>query len=261
MLVSTFSSGSRGNCTLVCSKGKNFLIDCGISMRRVTNNLALSALKPEDISAILITHEHADHVCGLAMLCKHHNIPVFAPRTIANHLSYSVAGVEKYIHVIPDGEKLVFDGVSVSAFHTSHDTDESVGYRIEGDSVFALATDTGIVTDEMYSGLCGADVAVIESNHDVDMLLSGPYPYYLKRRILSQRGHLSNADCGVLAAYLADRGTRYIILGHLSRENNSPSLAYDTVRNALGSREVLLYVAPESDRLTLELGGEKIWCP
>lgn len=257
MQITTFASGSRGNCTLVSCSGKNFLIDCGISMRRIKENLSLSALKPEDITAIFITHEHADHVCGLSMLCKHYNIPVFAPRTVANHLSYSVAGVENYLNMIPADGKIVFDEVKVSAFHTSHDTDESVGYRIEADSVFAFATDTGIVTDEMYSGLLGADAVIIESNHDVDMLLGGTYPYYLKRRILSERGHLSNADCGSLAAFIADSGAKYIILGHLSRENNTPRLAFDTVKKALGSREVMLYVAPEAERLTLELGGEK----
>ena len=257
MRIITFASGSKGNCTLVSCAGHHFLIDCGISMRRIKSSLAAIGLKIEDISAIFITHEHSDHICGLSMLTKYYNIPICAPRTVAKHLRYSIAGVEDCLRVFPTEGKCDFGGVLVSAFHTSHDTEESVGYRFESECVFALATDTGVVTDEMLSGLLGADAVVLESNHDVDMLMSGSYPYTLKRRILSDHGHLSNEACGELAAYLADWGTKYIILGHLSRENNSPARAFHTVKNALNGREVLLLVAPESEPLTLELGGSE----
>lgn len=256
MRIITFASGSRGNCTLVSTAQQHFLIDCGISMRRIKENLALSGLKPEDITAIFITHEHTDHVCGLSMLCKYCKIPIYAPRTVANHLSASIAGASDYLRVFPVNEAVLFGSVAVSAFHTSHDTDESVGYRIEGDRVFALATDTGCVSDEVFDGLRGADAVIIESNHDVDMLLNGPYPYYLKRRILSDRGHLSNAACALLALRLAESGTRYIVLGHLSRENNSPRKAFDETSGVLQGRGAMLFIAPEAERLSLELGGD-----
>ena len=257
MRIITFASGSRGNCTLVSTAGMHFLIDCGISMRRIKSCLACAGINPAQLSGILITHEHSDHISGLAMLIKYFNIPVFAPRTVANHLRYSVAGVEDSLNIISCDICHDFGPVKLYAFRTSHDTEESVGYRIEGDRTFALATDTGTVTPSVLTGLLGADAVVIESNHDVDMLLSGSYPYMLKKRILSERGHLSNADCGRLAAKLADNGTSHIILGHLSRENNSPARAFQTVKTALEGREVLLAVAPEAEMLTLELGGNE----
>ena len=256
MRIITLASGSKGNCTLVSTFGAHFLIDCGISMRRIKSALACVGISPADLSGIFITHEHSDHIAGLPMLIKYFNIPVFAPRTVAKHLRYSVAGVEERLRIMPAQGQLTLGGIKISAFRTSHDTEESVGYRIEGDSVFALATDSGIVTQEMLSGLLGADAVVIESNHDVDMLLSGSYPYMLKKRILSDHGHLSNADCGRLAAHLADWGTKYIILGHLSRENNSPARAFETVRALLAGRDVMLLVAPEAEPFTVEIGGD-----
>ena len=137
-------------------------------------------------------------------------------------------------------------------FPTSHDVSESVGWRVAGSSVFALATDTGCVTPELVSALAGAETVLIEANHDPDMLRAGPYPWYLKRRILSERGHLSNDDCAALACRLAESGTRQIVLGHLSRENNSPALAFRTVSAALAGKGAALYVAPAEDRFTLE---------
>lgn len=253
MQVVTFASGSTGNCALVSCESGHILIDAGISMKRIKSNLALSGLTVGDVSGILITHEHSDHISGLAMLIKYYDIPVYAPRTVASHLHYSIAGIDECLHIIPVGEAFELGGMIVTAFSTPHDTEQSVGYRIERDCVFAIATDMGHVTDEVAASLRGADAVIIEANHDVDMLMGGPYPYYLKRRILSPNGHLSNSDCAGLAAYLADSGTRYIVLGHLSRENNTPALAYQTVRDALGGREVFLCAAPAAERLTLSV--------
>ena len=141
----------------------------------------------------------------------------------------------------------------VRCFPTSHDTDESVGWRVEGSAVFALATDTGCVTPAITQALSGADCVLVEANHDLEMLRTGPYPVYLKRRILSARGHLSNDDCAALCAVLAAGGTRQIVLGHLSRENNRPSVAYRTVLPALAGTQAQLCVAPADDRLTVEV--------
>ncbi len=225
-------------------------------MRRIRTNLELCSLKPEDINAIFITHQHSDHISGLGMLTKHYDIPVYAPRSTARHLLMSMCCPAQLLRVFPVGDSLIFDDVKICSFATSHDTDESVGYRVEGDKVFALATDTGVVTDDVFCGLRGADAVIIESNHDVEMLRFGNYPYQLKRRILSPRGHLSNDDCAELACLLADEGTAYIILGHLSRENNTPGKAFSAVSAALNGRGVQLYVAPEAERLSLEIGGE-----
>lgn len=225
-------------------------------MRRIKTNLALCGLCPSDINAIFITHQHSDHISGLGMLTKYYAIPVFAPRSTSRYLAASLCCPEELLYVQPVGSEVSFDGVRVRSFATSHDTEESAGYRIEADRVFALATDTGVVTDDVFRGLCGSDAVVIESNHDIDMLRYGEYPYYLKQRIMSDRGHLSNDACAQLACRLAEEGTQYFILGHLSRENNTPSKAFAAVSTALAGRGVKLYVAPEAERLSLEISGD-----
>jgi phosphoribosyl 1,2-cyclic phosphodiesterase len=261
MRLVTLASGSKGNCTLISGGEWNILIDAGISMRRIKQGLALCGLTLDDVDAILITHEHSDHVSALPMLAKHCNIPIYAPRTVAGHLRCAVAGVENSLREIPVGEDLAIGGATVRAFHTPHDTDESVGYRISGECVFAIATDMGHVTEEVESGLLGADAVMIEANHDPDMLRENPrYPYPLKERILSPNGHLSNGDCAKLAARLADNGARYIVLGHLSRENNTPALACRTVGEALKGRDVFLCAAPEAESLSLSLERSGVCC-
>ena len=251
MLLTTFASGSTGNCALVRAGGGNILIDAGISMKRIRENLALSGLLPEDLAGILITHEHSDHISGLEMMIKYHGTPVYAPETLAGSLRLSVRGADNRLRVIPVGEGFELGCMRVTAFRTPHDTDESVGYRIECGCTLGFATDMGCVTDGVLDALYGCEAALIEANHDTDMLMRGPYPPHLKRRILSPRGHLSNDDCARLAAALAEGGTKYIVLGHLSRENNTPELAYKTVREALGDREIYLAAAPMAGRLTV----------
>ena len=252
MRLVTFASGSTGNCALV-SAGKHVLIDAGISLRRIRANLSLSGLTPEDVSGVLITHEHSDHISGLAMLVKYHKVPVYAPAAVASFLRGSIPGIDACLSEIAPDEAFSLGEMSIRAFPTPHDARQSVGYRIESGAVFGFATDMGHVTEETVSGLSGADAAVIEANHDTDMLLDGPYPAYLKRRVLSERGHLSNKDSAALGLRLAEGGTRTIILGHLSRENNTPSLACRTVREALGDKEVFVCAAPADQRLTVEI--------
>ena len=253
MRLTTFASGSSGNCALLSADGVHVLLDAGISFRKIKENLALSGLAPEALSAVLITHEHSDHVGGLATFVKKCAVPIYAPRTVANRLRYAIAGVEKCLREVSDETPFSLGSLHLRCFRTPHDTEESVGWRIEsGSGCFALATDMGCITETVQGGLCGADTVVIEANHDTEMLRYGPYPPALKRRILSDHGHLSNENCGILAAYLADRGTKQIVLGHLSRENNTPEKAFAAVKAALEQRETALYVAPAYGRLTLE---------
>lgn len=253
MQIITLASGSTGNCTLLTDGDTSVLIDAGISAKRICTALSQFGIAPEQLSGILITHEHSDHINGLKILLKHHDIPVFAPRTVANHLRWSIAGVEDYIAELPCGCTSRVGGLSVVPFHTPHDTPESVGYRFIGSSTFGFCTDCGHVTEDVLDGLEGADSVIIEANHDLDMLKLGSYPVSLKRRILSDFGHLSNDCCGELAVKLYDSGTRKIILGHLSRENNTPSLALDTVCSAFSQvgiipgRDIIIDVAPEKE--------------
>ncbi len=254
MRIVVFASGSSGNCMLLSDGGTQLLIDAGISMRRVQSSLARAGFSIDDVSGVLITHEHADHISGLKMLLKYHQLPVYAPHTVAARLCGMLPEAEERMHVIPVGQSFDLGALRVRAFHTPHDTDESVGYRVEGEGSFALATDMGTVTDEVLGGLLGAGTVLIESNHDLDMLCDGPYPATLKRRILSDHGHLSNADCAELAARLVREGTETVILGHLSRENNRPEIALRTCKEALAGSGARLCCAPDFGFLSLETG-------
>ena len=256
MKLSVYASGSSGNCLLLSSGSTHILIDAGISKRRIEGSLAQSGLSMREIGGVLITHEHSDHISGLKMLLKYYALPVYAPRTVANRLRGCLPEAEPYLRVIPVNESFSIGDLTVTAFHTPHDTDESVGYRVQSGGVFALATDMGHVTEEVLNALSGADAVLIESNHDEEMLRYGPYPVYLKRRILSDSGHLSNACCAELARALALGGTKQIILGHLSRENNTPALAMQAARESTAGLPVELYCAPVYGCLSLPVGEE-----
>lgn len=260
MRVCVFASGSDGNCLLISESGTNVLLDAGISMRRVENSLAQAGISMRDVGGVLITHEHSDHISGLKMLLKHYQIEIFAPHTVAGRLIDILPDAEAHMHIIPVGEHFKLGCFDIFAFHTSHDTDESVGYRVSGDGVFAIATDTGCVTDEIISGLTGADTVLVESNHDERMLIDGPYPVYLKRRILSDTGHLSNEKCAALARRLADSGTRRFILGHLSRTNNTPALAHDAAAAMLRDTETEVFCAPVYGFMEFDVGERAECC-
>lgn len=256
MEIFTLASGSAGNCTLVTEGDTAVLIDAGISAKRITTALSQLGLSAAQLSGILITHEHTDHVCGLKTLLKHFEIPIFAPRTVANHLCWSIAGLETYLSLLVPGQDEQLGSFSVLPFRTPHDTPESVGYRLTGAAAsFGLCTDLGHVTQEVLEGLSGVNAALIEANHDPDMLRNGSYPAMLKRRILSEHGHLSNEACGQLAAALFEGGTSSLVLGHLSRENNRPGLARETVGAALAragadlENSFYLDAAPEKEPL------------
>lgn len=260
MKVSVFASGSSGNCLLVDNEDTGLLIDAGISLRRIRTALQQAGHCMQDIGGVLITHEHSDHISGLKMLVKYHQLPVYAPRTVANRLRGLLPEIGDSLREIPVGEPFTVGNLTVLAFHTPHDTDESVGYRVEGDGIYAHATDMGCVTEEVLRALTGADTVLIESNHDEEMLRYGPYPVHLKRRILSDRGHLSNDNCAKLARTLADSGTRRIILGHLSRENNTPQKAFIASSAALAGTDAALYCAPVLGLLTVPVERETLCC-
>ena len=253
MRLHVFASGSGGNCLLVEDGDARLLIDAGISRRRVTAALASLGCAMEQIGGVLITHEHSDHISGLESLAKGTQFPVFAPHTVAARLEGALPSLSERLRVIPVGEPFSLGSLRITAFHTSHDTDESVGYRIEGSGIYAHATDTGCVTEEMRRFLRGADTVLLESNHDEEMLRYGPYPFYLKKRILSARGHLSNANCAAFARELAESGTKQIILAHLSRENNTPRKALECTSLALEGMNTRLCCAPVLGCLTVDI--------
>ena len=239
----TLASGSSGNCSLVRAGKTTLLIDAGISCRRIERSLRMLGLTLGDLTAVLITHEHADHVSGLATLTKKCAAPVYVTRGAAHILTCPVSPFTA-------GDTLTFAGCMVRSFSTSHDAADPVGYRIDtaGGSLGFL-TDTGFVTDAAAETLLGVDALLLEANHDLAALENGPYPYFLKRRILSREGHLSNDAAAEFALNAVKAGARDILLAHLSKENNTPELAEYAVARALQAAglSIRLCVAPRDE--------------
>ena len=212
----TLASGSSGNALLLSCGSTHLLVDAGISCRRITKSLEELGLTPADLTAILITHTHADHISGLQTLLKRTDCPVCATSRTLHDLAQRLPTLAQRSLVLAGPESL--GEVLVTAFSTSHDAPGSCGFRLDDTSgSVGILTDTGYVTDEAAAVLPGVDLAVLEANHDVETLYSGPYPYYLKQRILGAEGHLSNEDAARFAVFLAQQGTSEILLAHLSR--------------------------------------------
>ena len=240
-------SSSSGNCTYIGSASGGILIDVGVSAKRTAEALRSIGVELDSIGAVFVTHEHGDHVNGLRVFAGSRGIDVYTSQGTLDALEMMNILTGKYsAKVIPENG-VEACGMFVSAFHTSHDSREGVGYTVtlpDGRRI-AVATDTGVVTDDAMQALTGCDLVMIESNHDVMMLQNGPYPYYTKRRVLSPVGHLSNDACAVTAATLLQNGTTRFVLGHLSRQNNIPQLAYQTTYAAFceaGAREKTDYI-------------------
>lgn len=230
MRFCTFASGSSGNAALLSSGSTHILIDMGISCRRVCQSLAKVGLSPEDLSAVLITHEHNDHISGLATYIKKYKTPIVTTSATARQLVYRIAGIEPQIRCVEWGERCDVNEVSVNVLESSHDCPGSCAFLMETtEGTLGYLTDTGYIPGDTANALMGAKVLVLESNHDVEMLRSGPYPYYLKERVLGMRGHLSNEVAAAFATDSVRAGTKDIILAHLSRENNTPQVALNTV--------------------------------
>lgn len=230
----TIASGSSGNAALLSWENTHLLIDMGISCRRITQALAKLGLTPDDLSAVLITHEHTDHIGGLATYIKKYRTRILCTPGTARQLSYRLAGIEPLLRPVPLGNHYELGDVTISLLPTSHDCRESAAFRIDTpDGAVGYLTDTGYILQETGERLLGSDLLVLESNHDVEMVRSGPYPYQLKQRVLGELGHLSNDIAARYAADCARAGTRSIVLAHLSDENNTPQVALNTVGRLL----------------------------
>ncbi len=231
-------SSSSGNCTYIGSSGGGILIDIGVSAKRTETALKEIGVDPNTIGAVFVTHEHNDHISGIRVFASRYNIKVYA--TEGTLIGMDNAGVFKSrvdAYIIPQGG-MVSQGMFIKPFRISHDANEPTGFTVtlENGKKAAVATDTGVVTQEMKENLPGCELILLESNHDINMLRMGSYPYILKQRILSDKGHLSNDASATFAADLTDRGAKHIILGHLSKENNIPALAYETAKCSLEAK-------------------------
>ena len=250
--VVSLYSGSTGNAFLIRTNEGAILIDAGKNAKKLCLALAEIGVSPDEIGAVFITHEHSDHVSALPVFLKKHPIPVH----ILNGSAYRLASdpsVAPCLVLHPPIYTVEICGMRVTSFPTPHDSHASVGYRIDlldGDSTYAsigYATDIGFVSHEVEEGLLRCDAVILESNHDPDMLHRGPYPYELKQRIASRRGHLSNPDSAAFAAKLFANGTRALMLAHLSQENNTPDTAYDACVGSVGDGGVRICVAHPED--------------
>lgn len=231
----TLYSGSSGNSSLVRSGSTNLLVDMGCSCKRTLAALYELGCAASELSGILVTHEHSDHVSGLMTFLKHYSVPVFgAPQTLAYLRQHGVVPQTAQLEPIAYNETVQVGDIAFSCFGTSHDSVDCVGYRfVLGERRIAVATDLGYVSDEVLEALRGCELVALESNYDEQRLVRGPYPYYLKNRIRSRLGHLSNEDCACCAVRLAQEGTRTLVLMHLSQENNEPELALMSCLSAL----------------------------
>lgn len=234
MQMMSIASGSSGNCIYIGDEKTHILIDAGIANKRIEESLKEIGLKPQDLSGVLVTHEHSDHIKGLPVMMKKYGIPIYATRgtCVGIKKSDSKGCIDPglFQEILPDQE-VTIGSLTVRPFRVSHDAADPVAFRVfQKDRAVAVATDLGFYNDYIIENLAGLNAVLLESNHDIRMLEAGPYPYYLKKRIWGDRGHLSNKSAGELLSRILHDQMKYIFLGHLSKENNLEELAYETVR-------------------------------
>ena len=240
MRFKNIASGSKGNATYVGNDHTHILIDTGVSKKRIYEGLKALDLSPKDISAILITHEHTDHVCALDMIERELKVPVFltnGTKQILREKSRLTVS-DELVHVIRADESFAIGDITVKALQISHDAAEPVCYRFQQASAgtvssCAVVTDLGQYDEKLLHELHGLSLLMLEANHDLRMLQTGPYPYPLKRRIASGKGHLSNEASGRMVSQLLHEGMQHIALGHLSQKNNYRELALLAVQNEI----------------------------
>lgn len=251
-LLYSLCSSSKGNCHFVGDPQSGLLIDSGIGIRNYAAQLALAGISLSAPQAVLVTHEHSDHVSGLQKIVLRHHLPVYGtPGTLDALVQKGILDYSLDLRVIQPGETVSLGSQSFTAVPTPHDSAQSCCYRVEqGDQKVMVCTDLGHITPEIHQALSGCDTVLLESNYDEELMAHSPYPSFLRRRIVGSRGHLSNGDCAGELVELAKAGVKQFVLGHLSQENNRPELAYQNALSALlragavPGEDFTLWVAP-----------------
>lgn len=245
----SFLSGSSGNSTFITDDTTNILADCGANGKYMESCFLRLGVNPKSLNAIFISHEHTDHISGAGIISRRYDVPIYATAGTWAEMEGVLGKIaEKNKKTISPEKPVTIGNIEVLPFSVPHDAAQPVCYSFSDDECkFTVATDMGYVTEELLKNLKGSDFAVIEANHDEQMLKNGRYHYPLKKRILGENGHLSNESAANLCKTLAESGTKSFWLGHLSLENNTPKLAYDAVSeklNKLNKKDVSLCVLP-----------------
>lgn len=234
MQLCSIASGSSGNCIYVGNQNTHVLIDAGVSAKRIETGLHELNIDPKNLAGILITHEHSDHIAGLGVMLRRYKLPVYGTvETLNSILKQKTIGriEEEQLHYIEPNQRFEIGQLQINPFTISHDACNPVCYTFSYEEhKIGMVTDLGVYDEYTVEQLKDCDILYIEANHDVNMLMVGSYPYYLKQRILGNRGHLSNEMSAKLIGELLNDKLRYIVLGHLSKENNYAELAYETVK-------------------------------
>ena len=234
------ASGSSGNCHYIEKGNTKVLIDAGISGKKIENGLKEHMIDLAGLNGILVTHEHTDHIKSIGVISRRYDVPIYGTEKTWDSMENSIGKIKEHNkRVFLSSEDIFIGDICVKSFPTSHDAVDPSGFTFrDSKGKISIATDLGYITDEARAALIGSDIVVLESNHDIEMLKMGSYPYYLKKRVLSEYGHLSNVDAGNLAKDLIKTGTKSILLAHLSRENNMPMIARQTVSSILESEGI-----------------------
>ncbi|MEL7654859.1 MAG: MBL fold metallo-hydrolase [Bacillota bacterium] len=231
----SFSSGSSGNCYLIKSENTAVLVDAGISGKKIFEGLAATETSREQLAAVLITHEHTDHTKSIkTLLKKEKSLRAYANSMTWSQIDSQVSDEQR--EIFETGESFLIGDILVKTFRVSHDAADPVGYTLSsGGKQISIVTDTGCMNEDIITEIKEADILILEANHDVDMLKLGRYPWFLKQRVLGEEGHLSNTAAGetILRLLSENNKERHVLLAHLSKENNFPEMAYQTVKNIL----------------------------
>ncbi|QEK13484.1 MBL fold metallo-hydrolase [Crassaminicella thermophila] len=238
----SLASGSSGNCQYISSDTGSLLVDAGLSGKRIQQAMEVIGKEMEKICGILITHEHNDHIKGVGILSRRFNIPIYANNNTWKEIKDKIGKVdEENIRYFKTGEEFYIEDIKIKPYSISHDAVEPVGFSFyHDDAKISIATDLGYADETVRKEIQGSDLLILESNHDVEMLKMGRYPWYLKKRVMGNYGHLSNEAAGEVIAEMMEGNNpiTHVLLGHLSKENNFPELAFETVKNVLASRKI-----------------------
>ncbi len=246
----SLASGSSGNCQLIATDNTKLLVDAGMSGKYIKASLESINIQMSDLKGILLTHEHADHISGLGVLMRRYKVPLYVTQKTWDVVKGKVGNIdESLLHVYDRIQDLTIGDIYIQSTSVPHDAVDPLCYAfLSGNAKVGIATDLGSVTDDVIHLFKDCDLLMLEANHDIEMLKTGPYPMMLKHRILSENGHLSNDDAGYVAKEIMKHGrVKRLILAHLSKENNFPDLAYETVKSILDEDQMKVGIDVQLD--------------